>query len=355
MRETPVENGSATEVRSGLPAIVQRLGRIRAAWLGVVSLGLLTLYFTTVASSYHIYVYDTFLFACMGAIALQLLQGTAGLISLGNPAFLLIGAFGSVFALKHGIQFPFDVGAGVGIAGVAGLIAGLPALRLRALFLALSTLATFFLAVFVAKQYLARFPGEAETGFFIPTLFRASGVRGQDQRWAWLLFVAVAVIILCASRIMNERSGRAMRMLRQHEFLAPTLGISVPRYKLVLFTITSMVIGLQGGLTAHFVGVVNTSNFTISLAFQYIAMIVIGGLDSIGGAVIGAAIVIGLPVLLPQLLAPIVGTGHASIYAPNVALIAYGVLVAISVTASPDGVVGFLRSVTSRVLSRVEA
>jgi branched-chain amino acid transport system permease protein len=332
--------------------IVRAVRAVRPAWWGVLFLGLVTLFFTTAQSAYHVYVYDLFLFACMGAISLQVLQGTAGLVSLGNPAFMLIGAFGAVLMMKQGAPFPLDVVAAALMAGVAGLFAGIPALRLRALFLALSTLATYFLAVFVAEQYLARFPIESQTGFIVRILYSEKGLLGQNQRWAWLLFGIVAIVILAASRVMDERSGRALRMMRDHEHLAPTIGISTPSYKLVMFTLTSIVIGLQGALMAHFIGVVSTANFTIALAFQYIAMIVIGGLDSIAGAMIGAAIVTGLPVWLPPIITPLVGSTRASTYGPNAALIVYGVLVIVCVTASPDGVVGFLRTLRRRFGSR---
>jgi branched-chain amino acid transport system permease protein len=343
--EASAESRGAKPGRGG----IRRLTEIRPAWLGVLLLGLATLYFTTSGSAYHIYTYDTFLFACMGAISLQILQGTTGLVSLGNPAFLITGAFGTVFARNHGVPFPLDVVAGVVLSGLAGLLVGVPAIRLRALFLALSTLAAFFLSVFVAERYLQSFPVEAQTGFIVPILFSKHGILGSDQRWAWLLFIAVALVILGASRIMAERSGRALRMIRDHEHLAPAIGISVTRYKLILFTVTSMVIGLQGGLTAYFTGVVSTDNFTITIAFEYIAMIVIGGLDSIAGAVIGAALVIGLPVWIPSLVSPLVGSSKAADYGPNLALIVYGLLVVVCVTSSPEGVVGFLRVVRRRI------
>lgn len=318
---------------------------IRPAWLGVVLIALVTFIFVTTQSTYSVYVYDSILLACMGAIALQVLQGTAGLVSVGTSAFLLIGAFGAVFALRSGFTFPFDLVLATLASGVAGLIVGLPALRLRALFLALTTLAAYYLAVFLGNLYQVHVPEFQATGFYIPTLFASRGLAGAGRDWAWLLFAFVALLILGASRVMRERSGRAMRMIREHEHIAPTFGVSVASYKLSIFVLSSMVIGLEGGLTAHFSGLVSTGSFSVALAFQYVAMIVIGGLDSIAGAVIGATIVVGLPVWVPSIVGPLIGSSQATADGPNISLIIYGVLVIVFVTSSKDGVVGLLNAI----------
>ena len=318
---------------------------VRPAWWGIALIGIATLFFTSTLGTVNVYVYDQILLACIGAIALQFLLGTAGLVSIGNSAFLLIGAFGAVFALRSGIAFPLDLIFASLISGVGGLIAGLPSLRIRSLFLALSTLAVFYLAVFFGNLYQVHDPIAASAGFQIPTLFSSSGLAGEGRDWAWLLFGFLAVIILGASRLMRERSGRAYRMIRDHEFIAQTLGIPVFRYKLTAFVITSMVIGCEGALMAHFSGIISTDNFTVALAFQYIAMIVIGGLDSIVGAIIGAVIVIGLPTWVPIIIGPLIGSSNATIDGPNIALIIYGALVIVFVTSSPDGTVGLLRTI----------
>jgi branched-chain amino acid transport system permease protein len=132
-------------------------------------------------------------------------------------------------------------------------------------------------------------------------------------------------------------------MIREHEHVAPTLGIAVGRYKLLVFSLSSMVIGFEGALMAHLSGTVSVDNFPLALGFQYIAIIVIGGLDSVLGAIIGSAIVVALPSLIPNIVAAFVGHGRAGSYGPNIALIIYGILLVIFVTSSPEGLVGLLR------------
>lgn len=318
---------------------------VRTAWLGIAGLLVVTLFFTTTQSAYSLYVYDSVLLACLGSIALQVLHGTAGLASVGTAAFLLVGAFSSVFFLRMGAPFPIDVVGATVVAGIAGLITGLPALRLRSLFLVLATLAAYFIAVFLGNLYESHVPSAREAGFFVPILFGSYGELTGGRYWAWLLLICVSLVVLGASRLMRERSGRAMRLMREHELIAPTFGISVSSYKLLLFTLSSMVMGFEGALTAHFVGNVITDNYTLTLTFQYVVMIVIGGLDSIAGAVLGAAIVIALPVWVPSLVEPFTDNSQGNIYGPNVATIVYGILTILFVTSSPDGLIGLLRRI----------
>jgi branched-chain amino acid transport system permease protein len=209
--------------------------------------------------------------------------------------------------------------------------------------LALATLAAHFIIVFFANLYEQHVPAAQFSGFIFSPMFGSQGLKGAANDWAWLLAGVLCFVILGASRVMKERSGRALRMLRDHEHVAPVFGINAVRLKLAVFTISSMVIGGEGALLARFTGAVNPDNFTILLAFQYIIMIVIGGLDSIMGGVIGAAIVIALPVWIPSVIQAIApGSGKASL-GPNVATALYGVLVIIFVTASPGGIMGLLR------------
>jgi branched-chain amino acid transport system permease protein len=314
----------------------------RWAWAGVAALGVITLIVTVSQSSYTVYVYDSILLACIGALALQILQGTAGLPSVGTAGFILIGAFSTVVCRRAGIPFPLDLLLATVVAGVAGVIVGLPALRLRALFLGIATLAAHFLAVYVGTIYQNHVPSARDSGFFVPTLFGSKGLAAAGRYWGYLLWGIVSLLVLGAGRLMRERSGRAMRMIREHEHVAPTLGIEVGRYKLVIFGLSSMAIGLEGALMAHLDGIVSVDNFPLILAFQYVAIIVIGGLDSVLGAIIGSAIVIALPSVTPNIVSVFVGHGRATSYGPNVAVIIYGILVVIFVTSSPEGIMGLL-------------
>jgi branched-chain amino acid transport system permease protein len=133
-------------------------------------------------------------------------------------------------------------------------------------------------------------------------------------------------------------------LIRDQETIAATVGIPVTTYKLAAFTFSSAVIGVEGSLLAHFTGAVSTETYTFVIAVQYLAMIFIGGLDSIAGAVIGAAIVTALPAVIPNIVSAIVGSQEAAIHGPHVALIAYGLLIIIFITRAPRGIAGWLQT-----------
>jgi branched-chain amino acid transport system permease protein len=318
--------------------------RIRSVWYGIAILAAITAYFVVEGSAFHLFVLNTCLLAVIGAVALNLLMGTAGLVSIGNSAFLAVGAFSAVFALKSGIPFPGDLVFAALAAAAAGLVIGLPALRLRGLYLALATLAGFFIVGYFANEYQSKAKGGGPGGFFVPVLYQAQGFIGGQQYWAWTLLVVAAVVILGATRLSADRSGRAWRMIRDHEIVAHTMGIAVTRYKMAAFAISSALIGFQGALAAHLSGSVTIENFTLGLAIAYVAMVLIGGLDSVLGAVIGAFVVTGLPTAVPLVITAVSGPLSTASQAPALAVIIYGLLVIVFITSSPQGIVGLLRN-----------
>jgi branched-chain amino acid transport system permease protein len=318
--------------------------RVRPAWYGIALLAVLAAYYVAEGSAFHLFVLNTCLLAVIGAIALNLLMGTAGLVSIGNSAFMMAGAFSAVFAIKAGLPFPGDVVFAAVFSAAIGIIIGLPALRLRGLHLALATLAAFFIIGYFANLYQSKAKGGGAGGFFVPVLYQAQGFTGGQQYWAWTLLVVVAALILVATRLGAERSGRAWRMIRDHEIVAHTLGIPVVRYKMSAFAISSALIGFQGALAAHLSGSVSVENFSLGLAIAYIAMVLIGGLDSVLGAVIGAFLVTALPTIVPVVITSVTGPLPTASQGPAIAEIIYGLLVIVFITSSPNGIVGLLRS-----------
>jgi branched-chain amino acid transport system permease protein len=311
--------------------------------LGITAMTLITVYFVTEASSANLFTFNSCLLAAMGAIALNALMGTAGQVSIGNSAFLMVGAFATVFFYRLGLPFPADVLCAGLAAGVAGGIVGLPALRLRGLQLALATLAAFYIVQYLANQYQSKASNAGSGGFNITPLYQSKGLVGAQKYWAVTLLVVTSVLVVIASRAVRHRSGRAWRMIRDHEAAAPALGIAVTRSKMIVFALSSIVIGIEGGLTAYLTGSVIVDNFTLLLAVSYIAMVVIGGLDSIAGAVIGAAIITALPTVVPKLVSHVIGAQSAAQKGASISQILYGLLLVVFVTSSPRGIIGWFR------------
>jgi branched-chain amino acid transport system permease protein len=339
----------AIETAHGIPSVSltkapRTLWKQRPAWYGVGSLALLTAYFTQIDSP-NLFTFNLCLLAAFGAISLNVLKGTAGLISIGNAGFMAVGAFVSMYCLSVGVPFPFDVLLGTLAAAVAGFFIGSPAVRLRGMQLFLATMAGHFIILHFASEYQRH--SSAGVGFFVDPLYMSKGIEQTQIYWAWTLLVLLSLLILGATRLVSERSGRAWRMIRDHEVAAHTLGIQVTRYKMLAFVMSSAVIGFQGGVIAHFTGSVSTEGYTFTLAISFVVMVIIGGLDSVAGACIGAAAVTALPVVLPNLVSGVLGEAEATANGPAYTTIVYGLLVIVFITMSPNGIIGFVRQLRS--------
>jgi branched-chain amino acid transport system permease protein len=342
-----------TAVQAPTPATPARRTRRRlpvaSVWVGLLLLVLATAIVSQTMSDFNIFVFNTCLLASMGAIALNVQLGTTGQVSLGNAAFLAVGAFTTAALSDAGIGFPWSILVAAVISGAVGLVIAVPALRLRGLYFALATVSAYFIIYFFCNRYQTSTVGEA--GFQFPPVFTAS-YHDLQAMWAWLLTAVLAVVIIGASVITKGKVGRSLRIIRDHELAAPAFGVNVTRNKLIVFGLGFAVIGLQGGLTAYYSGLVTIDSFTLLLTIQYLAMVIIGGLDSIPGAVIGAFIVTILPTLITNLLSSSLGAA-ATVKGPQIATIVYGVLVIIFVTSSAGGIVGWTRSIQRLILRKM--
>jgi branched-chain amino acid transport system permease protein len=314
--------------------------------IGIALLALVSLYFTFFQSQYNDYTYNLCLLAAMGALSLNLLMGTVGQASIGNAAFLAIGAFVTAFLQGTGIPMPLDIVISALAAGIIGLIVGFPALRIRGLYLVLGTLATYFIVIYVATLYQSTSLGG--TGFQVPVIFQSQGLDQLQRSWIWLLTALVVLVLLGLRCIDRGRVGRAWRFIRDHEVAALAVGISVARYKLAAFALSSAILGLEGSLLAYFTGSVTVDAFPLSLSISYVAMVLIGGLDSMLGAVIGAGLVTALPIVIPQIVSSTAGGTGSSDLGGNIATVIYGVLIVFFITRSPRGLAGWLETLARK-------
>lgn len=300
-------------------------------------------------SSFVGYLVNVSLIAMIAAIGLNVLMGTAGQVSIGTAAFLAIGAFGSGALLSIGVPFPADIVGSLIFAAFAGLVFGLPALRIRGLYLLLGTLAAHYVVLYGAHRYQSTVAGPA--GIVLNPVFPR-----QYRLLAWTLvnLGALTVVLVLVRQLVRGRIGRALRLIRDREAAAPSLGVNVGRYKLLIFVLSSLIISFAGGLQAHFFGVISVDNYGLLLAVAYIAMIVIGGLDSIAGAMFGAAFVILLPHITPPIVDLVAGDSTlAATQGAHMSEVVYGLLVVIFIVKWPGGIVQLLRNLkASRFFAR---
>jgi branched-chain amino acid transport system permease protein len=293
------------------------------------------------------------LLAVIGALALNQLMGVAGQVSVGNAAFLAIGATVAAALAQSSIPPVVAVLAGAAAAAVVGAIVGIPALRLRGLYLAAATLALYYIVSYATNQYQTDTVGAA--GWVMPS-FTVGGLSlGVDQKsWYYLLLIVVAATFLFLRRLTDRsRFGRAWHLLSGHSKAASAMGVDVARLTVQAFVISSFLIGLEGGLFAYYVGVLDSGDFTLTLSIQYVAMIVIGGWGSMAGAAVGAVLVTLLPLGVETLGSSLPQSGAVGQFVaanvPSLQGIVYGVLIVVFLMYQPRGLARLAEVTAERI------
>ncbi|OFW56432.1 MAG: hypothetical protein A2133_11395 [Actinobacteria bacterium RBG_16_64_13] len=224
----------------------------------------------------------------MVAMGLGLLLGQAGQISLGQAAFFGIGAFtAAVLSKSFGLPPLVGVIAGTALASVVALLIGRPILKLKGYFLALATLGLGEIFVVIARQHKHWFNGQV--GVVSLPDFSIGGWNFASYRSQYyLVWVVALVTLLLTERALRSRVGRALRALSSSETAAFTLGVRTASWKLRTFVISAFMAGLAGGLYAFLIGAVQYGSFTGQLSLLVMIMVLVGGVGSQWGAVIGA-------------------------------------------------------------------
>ncbi|WP_236035073.1 branched-chain amino acid ABC transporter permease [Alkalihalobacterium elongatum] len=224
------------------------------------------------------------------SMSLNLLIGYGGQISVGHAGFLSIGGY-SVAILSTKVGLPFFIIlplAGV-ITGLIGLLIGLPAVRLKGHFLAVATLGFGLSIPQIALNWSSLTGGYSGIAVAKPSLFSSN---------FQMFYVVVAITILITwlmYNIVKSRLGRAFIAIRDSEVASQSIGINISFYKTVMFVISAFFTGIAGGLYGYWVGFISPNDFTMVTSFLVLAMIVVGGLASIPGAVVGAILFSVLP------------------------------------------------------------
>jgi len=315
--------------------------RLRRVALAVFVLILIVL--PRLASGFVLDLMSQAAFAAIGALALNVLTGLAGQISLGHAGFLAAGAFTTAALVERGVASPLatlPVTALVG--GVLGFAVGIPSLRLRGLYLALGTLAMHHVVLYAAGEMQARAGGN--TGFSIPAPRVAGLMLKGTVAWYYVLVALAAVVLVLVVNLQRSRAGRAWMAIRDRDVAAASVGIDVARYKLAAFVWSSVVTALAGALFAYHRGFVSVEAFGFFVAVEYIAMIIIGGMGSALGAVLGAAFVTLLPYGIDAAVAT-VSPDAAQYYVFPAKFGAFGLLMALFLIFEPLGLVGIWRRV----------
>ncbi|PCI52426.1 MAG: branched-chain amino acid ABC transporter permease [Gammaproteobacteria bacterium] len=233
----------------------------------------------------------------IAALGLNILVGYTGQISLGHGAFFGFGAFASAW-LNTSMNIPVFLCiplAGFLTMGV-GMMFGAPAARIKGLYLAIATLASQF----IIEDFFARaewFSGGAAGSMADPVnLFGFS--FDTDESFYYIALFALVFMFIWGCNLMRSRDGRAFVAVRDHYLSAEIMGVKLNKYRLLSFGISSFYAGIGGALYAHYLGYVSAEGFTIMMSIQFLAMIIIGGLGSIKGTLMGVVFMVFLPEVL---------------------------------------------------------
>lgn len=227
--------------------------------------------------------------AMMAALALNVLVGYTGLLSLGHAAFFSVGAIvAAVLDVQSSTPFPLVVVAAAVAGVVVGGFFGLPSLRLRGLYLLLSTLALHFIALYVFLRYQTDNFGPAGISYGDPTLFGLT--LDTDTKWFFFLVVVAGLLLLISRNLLVTREGRSLVALRDHDVAAGSLGVNVGAQRIKTFALTSGMTSAVGALYVYYLGNTSSDAYTLEFVISYFAIIIIGGMGSMLGAVLGAIV-----------------------------------------------------------------
>jgi branched-chain amino acid transport system permease protein len=297
--------------------------------------------------------------AAIGALGLNLLTGYTGQVSLGHAFFLGVGAYAAaVFAGRFGLPFPLWLIGATALGGVIGGLVGPFALRLRGNYLVIVSLGLLFFGQHVFENWRSVTGGLTGTPVAAPValfgvdvarlgLFGAAFTR--NQGWFWFIWLAVALLALAAKNIARTRPGRAMQAVRDRDMAAEVIGVSLVQYKVGAFVVSSAYAACAGALYAAYARYVSPLDFSLFLSIQYVAMIIVGGVGSIAGSILGALFLTALPRLIDSVGAtlPFVArsTGDPGITVANLNQAMFGVLIVVFLLAEPHGLIEIWRRI----------
>lgn len=288
-------------------------------------------------STHWLTVTNLSLIAAVGAVGLNLLVGDSGQVSLGQAAFLAVGAF-SVVALTRTVEPPFPVA--IALAGVAGgalgFLVGLPSLRFRALYVAVTTLVLHFAVVQAVTIYQREAVGADAA--LLPPARLGPWELVDPVSWYVFLLVMLGLTIVVARNIKRSFIGRRWIAAADNRLAAAALGVPVVRVRLEAFVFSSMLLAFAGALSAYHTGVVTALTYHLGLAMSYLAMIVVGGLGSVLGAVLGAFLIVFSRFVMDDLLR-VAGFGGVAGYLSGLPPLLHGMLIVVFLLLAPRGIV----------------
>ncbi|MBL8404243.1 MAG: branched-chain amino acid ABC transporter permease [Dechloromonas sp.] len=298
--------------------------RTQWVWLGILATGLLI--FPFVADDYWLYLACLVAINVASATGLNILTGYTGLVSLGQAAFMGLGAYTvAILEQRFGTPAVLNLVAGGAVAMMVGVVVGIPSLRVKGLYLAISTIAASFILHFVFANWTSMTGGTG--GMTVPPANFFGVPLDTSFRLYWLIVPVALCMLVCAANLFRTRIGRAFIAIRDRDISAEVLGIPLLRYKLTSFALSSFYAGVAGGLWAYFFRVVTPESFPLMMSIFFLAAVIVGGMGTILGGILGAIFMTMVPEVLKLIVGWLpLGSEGAVILSP-VRTIVFGLLI----------------------------
>ncbi|MBE7940676.1 MULTISPECIES: branched-chain amino acid ABC transporter permease [Ramlibacter] len=302
-------------------------------WYGLLALFLVAA--PWLASEYLLSQLTFILIYGIVGLGLMLLAGYTGLFSIGHAAFFGVGAYTEAVLAGMGWPFVLSLPLAAMLAAATGVVVGLPALRVKGIYLGMATLSFGFVVAEVFARWESVTGGNAGKSVNAAKAFGWTAEAGAPFYYLCLLLAAVAT--LACLNLLRSSTGRAFVAIRDSEVSAQSMGIALARYKTLSFAISAALAGLGGGLYAHHIHFISPDQFDIIQSIDLLLMVVVGGLGSIHGAFLGAIFLIGLP----QAISAVKDYLPAAVgQAPGLKAVVYGGVLVAFVLFEPLGLYG---------------
>src|SRR5213075_1354734 len=310
-------------------------------WTVVVLAALFVVIIPLTVHEYYLSILNLIFIAIVGALGLNILVGYTGQISIGHGAFMSVGAYTAAnLVVRLDAPFWVTIPAGGLMAALIGAVVGIPSLRIKGIYLAIATLAAQLIIEWTINHVPAISGGvQASIQVPRPTLF-GTPLRTQTQLYLFLMaFVVLAIV--GTSNLVRSRVGRAFIAIRDQDIAAEIIGINIFHYKLWAFAISSFYAGVTGVLYTYYLGIANYEQFQLTVSIDYLAMIIIGGLGSVLGSILGAIFVTLLPIMTRWFLEDfgwlLFSQADLLNAIPNLRLIMFGGLIIFFLVVEPEG------------------
>ncbi|MEI7496045.1 MAG: branched-chain amino acid ABC transporter permease [Betaproteobacteria bacterium] len=332
--------GSAKETYAADTALFDSASQ--RAWISIFLLSLVA--FPFMVDEYWLYLACLVLINIASTSGLNVLTGYTGLVSLGQAAFMGFGAYTvAILQIRYGTPVLFNLFAGGVVSMLVGLVVGLPSLRVKGLYLAIATIAAGVMAHFIFSHFTQLTGGSS--GLNIPPAQFFDLELDTSFRLYWVIMPITVLMLLGVANLFRTRIGRAFIAIRDRDISAEVLGIPLLPYKLLSFAISSFYAGVAGGMFAYFFRSVTPESFPMLMSIFFLASVIVGGMGSVLGSILGAIFMTLVPEVLKLLVGVLPLGENTMLFLSPVRTIVFGLMIVLFLIFEPHGLAEVWRRV----------